>query len=203
MPWRRGVRIIASMTTNRAEATSVPVPRNATPERDGIVVGTGPVDVDAYIDFQCPFCKQFELMSRSTIDSLLASDMIRFIRHPMNFLDEVSTTAYSTRAAAASAAASDAGLFHEYAQALFEFQPPEGGPGLSDDQLIALGQQIGISDPGFERSIREGTYLPWPPYVTELAYRRGIGGTPSVFVAGVPVAPRPGTIVAAVKQVLS
>ncbi|HEX4101941.1 MAG TPA: hypothetical protein VHY21_15590 [Pseudonocardiaceae bacterium] len=43
------------MNANRAAASPVPVPRGATPEGDGIVVGTGPVDIEAYIDFQCPF----------------------------------------------------------------------------------------------------------------------------------------------------
>ena len=51
------------MNANQAATPPVPVPRGATPEGDGIVVGTGPVDVEAYIDFQCPFCKQFELMT--------------------------------------------------------------------------------------------------------------------------------------------
>src|SRR6202044_2076070 len=102
----------------------------------------------------------------------------------MNFLDEISPTRYSSRAAAASAAASDAGMFHEYARVLFEDQPPEGGPGLSDGQLIELGEGIGISDPQFAATIRRGTYLP-------CAIARGVAGTPSVFVDGIPVQARP------------
>ena len=120
----------------------------------------------------------------------------------MNFLDAASTNHYSTRAAAASAAASDAGRFHEYAAALFENQPPEGGPGLTDDQLIALGRGIGITDPTFAEGIQEGRYLPWPSFVTERATARGIGGTPSVFVQGTPVPARPDLIVAAVTRFL-
>lgn len=79
----------------------------------------------------------------------------------MNFLDELSPTRYSSRAAAASAA-SDAGMFHEYSRVLFEDQQPEGGPGLSDGQLFELGEGIGISDPHFAATIRRGTYLRWP-----------------------------------------
>ena len=33
------------------------VPASATPEGDGVIVGDGPVPVNAYIDFQCPFCR--------------------------------------------------------------------------------------------------------------------------------------------------
>ena len=191
------------MNPNRTAAPPVPVPRGVTPSGDGIVVGTGPVDVEAYIDFQCPFCKQFELWAGPTLDRLLAEQIIGYIRHPMNFLDAASTTAYSTRAAAASAAASDAGKFHEYAQTLFEYQPPEGGPGLTDGQLVELGQRVGITDPEFAETIRSGTYLPWPSFVTERATARGVAGTPSVFVRGIPVAARPDIIVAAVERVLA
>jgi protein-disulfide isomerase len=185
-----------------ATATSIPVPRGANADGDGIVVGSGPADVEAYIDFQCPFCKQFELMAGRTMDALLQDELITYTRHPMNFLDEMSTTGYSTRAAAASAAASDAGKFHEYARILFEYQPPEGGPGLTDGQLIELGDEVGIKDPEFPEKILRGTYLPWPSLVTERALARGIAGTPSVFVGGIAVAPRPGPIVAAVQRVL-
>jgi protein-disulfide isomerase len=188
---------------NQNQTLEMPVPRGATDDKTGIAVGTGPVDVDAYIDFQCPFCKQFELGSRDAVDKLLDREMIRFIRHPMNFLDAVSTSHYSTRAAAAAAAASDAKRFHEYAHALFEYQPPEGGPGLTDDQLITLGQDIGVTDPTFVSEIREGRYLPWPTFVTERATARGIGGTPSVFVQGVPVPARADLIVAAVGRLIS
>jgi protein-disulfide isomerase len=178
----------------------MPVPRGATEDKTGIAVGTGPVDVDAYIDFQCPFCKQFELTSGDTIDLLLDRKVIRFIRHPMNFLDNASTTHYSTRAAAAAAAASDAGKFHEYAGVLFEHQPPEGSAGLTDDQLIALGQTVGITDPSFANEIQERRYVPWPSFVTERAFARGIGGTPSVFVDGEAIPARPDQILAAVER---
>lgn len=188
---------MASMT----QTLDIPVPRGATDDKTGVAVGAGQVDVDAYIDFQCPFCKQFELASGDAIDLLLDRQLIRFVRHPMNFLDNASTTRYSTRAAAAAAAASDARRFHEYARALFEYQPPEGGPGLPDDQLIALGQTIGITDPSFASEIRERRYVPWPSFVTERAFARGVGGTPSVFVQGIPVPARPDLIVAAVEHV--
>ncbi|MEN4477647.1 MULTISPECIES: DsbA family protein [Mycolicibacterium] len=184
------------------QTVEMPAPRGATDDKTGVVVGSGPVDVEAYIDFQCPYCKQFELASRNTIDKLLERQMIRFIRHPMNFLDAVSTNHYSTRAAAAAASASDTGRFHEYAYALFENQPPEGGLGLTDDQLISLGQHTGVTDSTFVTDIRTGRYLPWPAFVTARATARGVGGTPSVFVHGVPVPARADLIVAAVGRVI-
>jgi protein-disulfide isomerase len=192
---------MATMTQN--QTLDMPVPRGATDDKTGVAVGTGPVHVDAYIDFQCPFCKQFELASGEAINRLLDRQMIQFVRHPMNFLDNASTTHYSTRAAAAAAAAADVSRFHEYARALFEYQPPEGGPGLTDDQLIALGETIGITDSSFASEIQEGRYLPWPSFVTERAIERGVGGTPSVFVEGRAIPARADLIVAAVERVAS
>jgi protein-disulfide isomerase len=187
---------------NPNQTLDIPVPRGATEDKTGIGIGTGSVDVNAYIDFQCPFCKQFELASGDIINQLLDQQVIRFIRHPMNFLDSASTNHYSTRAAAAAAAASDAGQFGEYARTLFENQPDEGGPGLTNDQLIALGEDVGTTNTVFADEIREGTYLPWPSFVTERAIARGVGGTPSVFVGGVAVAARPDLILAAVRRVM-
>jgi hypothetical protein len=61
---------------------------------------------------------------------------------------------------------------------------------------------MGITDPDFAETVRTGTYLPWPAFVTERATARGVAGTPSVFVRGIPVAARPGPILAAVERVL-
>jgi protein-disulfide isomerase len=180
----------------------VPVPRGSTPTGDGVMVGMGSVDLDCYIDFMCPSCKQFELMNGHILDRLLADLAIRLITHPMSVNDAASGTAYSTRAGAAAAAAADAGRFREYARTLFENQPPERGPALSDGELIELGLLVGISDRAFAETIRSGRYLPWPPYVTERATARGVGSTPSVFANGIPIAACPGPILTAVNAVL-
>ena len=201
-PGHGGGRPGSMAAMNPNQTIEMPVPRGVSEDKTGIAVGSGPVDIDAYIDFQCPFCKLFELASGDTINLLLDRQAIRFIDHPMNFLDAASTNHYSTRAAAAAAAASDAGRFRQYVDALFVNQPPEGGPGLTDDQLIALGRDIGITDPTFADEIREGRYRPWPSFVTERATARGIGGTPSVFVQGIPVPARPDLLVATVNRVL-
>jgi protein-disulfide isomerase len=173
-------------------------PANATAAGDGIMIGNGPVKVDAYIDFLCPFCRQFELSSEGTLNALVTDGLIKLVYHPMSFLDEASTTRYSSRAAAASGCASDGGKFREYLRALFVSQPPEGGPGLTDAELIELGISAGLADAAFRPCVLSGRYLDWPPYVTELAASAGVNGTPTVLVAGEPVAASPQAIAAAV-----
>lgn len=176
------------------------LPAGATDNGDGIVVGQGAATVEAYIDYQCPFCRQFELSSGPALAQLVSNGEVSLVYHPMNFLDEVSPTQYSTRAAAAAGCASDAGRFLEYTHALFVNQPPEGSIGLSDEELIELGLAVGIRESAFAEGVRSGAYRDWPPYVTQLAVARGVAGTPSVFVEGVPVPARAGSIVAAVNS---
>jgi protein-disulfide isomerase len=186
-----------------ASAGQVPprVPAGASPEGDGIVLGEGPVQVDAYIDFLCPFCRMFEERSGPALDHLLDIGAISLVYHPLGFLDRLSTTRYSTRASAASGCASDFGRFRAYKDALFANQPPEGGPGLSQEQLIQLGAVAGVDDPGFAACVAGGVHLPWSDYVTLRAVQRGVSGTPSVFVAGIPVPANGTTIEAAVAEI--
>jgi protein-disulfide isomerase len=176
------------------------IPASATPEGDGIVTGNGPVRVDAFIDFLCPFCRRFEFSAGPGLKSLVTDGRISLVHHPMNFLDEASTTNYSTRAAAAAGCAADQGLFLEYMHALFQSQPPEGGPGLSDAELISIGRDAGLDDTAFASGVSEGTYLDWPPYVTARATALGVQATPTVLVAGAVVQPDPQAITAAVTE---
>jgi protein-disulfide isomerase len=176
------------------------VPADATPDGDGVLIGDGPVRVDAFIDFLCPYCRKFELSSGSTLARLVADHQASVAYHPMNFLDQASTTSYSTRAAAASGCAADQGRFPEYAHALFLHQPPEGGPGLSDAELAGIGREAGLGDPAFAACLSDAPYLDWPSYVTARATAAGVSATPTVLVAGTAVTAEAQAIAAAVTR---
>ncbi|WP_440106239.1 DsbA family protein [Streptosporangium sp. H16] len=187
------------MSTRPQRATApVRVPAGASDEGDGIVVGAGPVTVDVYIDFLCPFCRTFEQTSGPTLNGMVRERAISLVCHPMGFLDRLSTTRYSSRASAASGCAADGGRFVEYTRALFAGQPPEEGPGLTDDELIELGGPAGLTGPAFGECVRDGAYLDWTAYVTRKAIERGVSATPTVLVEGTPVPATPEAIVAAV-----
>jgi len=179
------------------------VPAGATEKGDGIVTGNGPVRVDAFIDFLCPYCRRFELAAGPALASLVADGQVSLVYHPMNFLDEASTTGYSTRAAAASGCAADGGRFTEYAHALFLNQPPEGGAGLSDAELADIGRDLGLAAPEFAACLSDALYRDWPPYVTARAIARGVEATPTVLVAGTAVPAEPQSIADAVAEAAS
>ena len=66
------------------------VPSGATENGDGIALGTGPVTVDAYIDFLCPFCRMFEEQHGPAVDELVDRGIVTLVYHPLGFLDRLS-----------------------------------------------------------------------------------------------------------------
>ena len=176
------------------------VPAGATPEGDGIAVGDGPVRVDIYIDFLCPFCQRFELNAADALAALAAGHRATLVYHPMNFLDEASTTRYSTRASAAAGCAADGGRFVQFTHQLFVQQPEEGGPGLSDGELAGVAEATGLDVAAFTACTSAGRYRDWPDFVTAGAVDASVPGTPTVRVNGTEVDPDGDSITAAVRQ---
>jgi protein-disulfide isomerase len=164
-----------------------------------VAAGSGPVKVEVYFDFLCPFCKQFEATVTPTLDQFVAAGKITLVWHPLGFLDAHSNpSGYSTHAAASAGCASDAGKLKPYGEALFAAQPPEGGPGLSDDRLIDIAGNAGIINPAFAACVRDGRYAPWVGQLTNQAVQRGVTATPTVLVNGKVVQPTSEAVTAAV-----
>jgi protein-disulfide isomerase len=160
-------------------------PPTAVDDGTAFASGDGPVTIDIYEDFLCPVCREFESQAGTSIDRLVAQDRVTVRYHPIAILDRASNgTEYSTRSAAASAAAAESGKFAEFHKALFANQPAEGSDGLTDARLIELGRSAGITDQKFADAVNDGTYRGWVAKVTETASSRGVTGTPTVLVNG-------------------
>lgn len=176
----------------------VAVPANST--ATGTTVGNpaAPKTIDIYQDFQCPACKQFEQTTGSTIDQIVAAGQAKVVYHPVAILDRYSPDRYSSRSSAASGCAADAGVFGRYLTLLYENQPEENKPGLTDDRLVALGEQAG-GGPGFAACVQSQKYAPWTAEVTDQASKDGLQGTPTVKVDGQQIQdPTPDAVRAAV-----
>jgi protein-disulfide isomerase len=181
-------------------APPVRVPHHTTAEGHGVALGRGPVTVHVYVDFQCPYCRAFELSSGEGLRTMATDGLITLVVHPMDFLAGASPDGYSSRAASAAGCAADSGRFMEYARVLFEHQPPEGGPGLTDEQLVELGAEVGLGDDrGFARCVLDHRYVTWADRGTRRALERGVSATPTVLVRGVPVPATSGAIAVAVR----
>jgi protein-disulfide isomerase len=117
-----------------------------TAKADGAVVtaGSGPVVVDTYEDFLCPECERFEARYGDQIVAALNANQITVKFHTIAILDSKSTPAgYSTRAADAALCSVASGAYPKMRQQLFVKQPAEGSAGLSDADLVTMGQNEG------------------------------------------------------------
>lgn len=184
-------RPTSTPTTPPAAGPPAPIPGVVIPSgatASGVTFGKvdAPVAIDLYIDFQCPFCRQFELGSGATLNQMIATGQARVTYHPLSFFDRFSSTRYSSRAAAAAGCAIDAHVYPKFQQLLFEQQPPEGGVGLPDEKIIALGRQAGAGAQ-FDGCVRDQRYAPWVTALTAHATDAGVDSTPDLQVNGDPV----------------
>lgn len=199
-----GVLVIAGFVAfavhRSTTSSSYATPAHAVQDNSGIPIASGKVQVDAWVDFLCPICKQFETSAQTQLDSMVAANQITLVYHPVAILDRnTDPPGYSTRAGAASGCAQDLGKFPEFLKAMYAQQPAEGSAGLSDDQLIQIGGSVGLIDPTFAKCVRDGKYTNWMSHTTDAFSSKGYTGTPTVVVAGkVLQAPTGDTLKAAV-----
>jgi protein-disulfide isomerase len=170
-----------------ASSGPVVVPSSGT-AAGAIVVGpaNAPVTVAVYLDYLCPYCGRFEKANAAELERLIAAGTMRLELHPLAFLDRLSAgTRYSTRSANAMATVADSAPERVLAfnRALYERQPAENGPGLTDDGIAALAAGVGVDSAVTDR-FRHGTFEPWVTTATATAVDNGVSGTPTVRING-------------------
>ncbi|WP_026930931.1 DsbA family protein [Glycomyces tenuis] len=177
---------------NRDSGYEVNDPAAATTDSYAVQIGSGPVEVDIYLDYLCPACKQFESTYAGNIQAWVDAGSVTVNYHPIAILDRLSQgTEYSTRAAASAVCAADVGEqeFLDYTVALYEHQPAENSQGLSDDELTSIGADVGLGS-DWEQCVADGAYKGWVQAGTESATGdQGVSGTPTVKVGGEEVDP--------------
>lgn len=155
----------------------------------GVVVGdaSAPHTVTVYEDFQCPICHEFEGKTGDRLRKAVDAGRIRLDYRMVAFLDDASTTDYSTRALNAAAVVLDTSgrdVFLEFHDLLFEHQPPEGSAGLSDAQLVRYAVRAGADESAVRPGIEGMTFRQWAVNATSQMSKDGVNGTPTVLVDG-------------------
>ncbi len=166
------------------------VPDGVEAPSGGAVVGDddAPVVLDEWIDFSCPACASFAQALGPTISSLAESGDLQVVYHPLSFINEGSELS-----ANAFGCAIDEGATSEYYDALFATQPAES-QNVTNEQLIALGEQVGITSDEFASCVNDGRYLDWVANVDERgAEELPSIRTPTLFLNGEEVTELPAT----------
>lgn len=144
-----------------------------------------PVAIEVVEDFQCPVCQQFEALSGGLLAEYVDSGRASVAYRGVAFLDRASSTEYSSRALNASACVMGEGeeVWRTFHGQMFLAQPPEGGGGLTDEQLVDLAAGAGAGE-DVAPCIEDRAYDGWVQRTTTAVTDDGITGTPTVIVDG-------------------
>ncbi|RMG88450.1 MAG: DsbA family protein [Chloroflexi bacterium] len=142
-----------------------------------------PVTIIEYGAFACPSCRQ--LHQSGLIEQLLEQydGQVKFV-----FRDfPVIVPQYDRMAAQLAQCALDQGndAFWHFHDALYE--QVNGGYGISQDDLIALGGQLGLDTAELRACAEENRHAQTVSYDEQRARRLGLRGTPSLFINDQPV----------------
>ena len=182
---------IVAVETPALAAGEAPTP--TVPDESGEVA-----NIVMYIDYLCPFCGQFEATNSESIRTMVESGAATVEVHPIAILTNKSAgTQYSLRAANAAACVADSSpeSFFDFNAILFENQPEEGSTGLTDDELKALAEEVGVSNGStIDTCIDDVQFRSWVQEATNRALTEpvpntdpelpSVTGTPTVLVNG-------------------
>lgn len=152
--------IIPALTVNGSSSYPTTIDRaNAT-----VLVGKpdAKVTIDAYEDFECPFCKDFENGNFTSIEQRLQAGTAKVRYHMLNLLDSHSVPAgYSGIAANTALAVATVApdKFIDFHYSLYQKQPQEGGPGWTQAQLTNLANRLGVTGTEFQNLVKNRTYV--------------------------------------------
>ena len=175
------VGVVFSFISNRSSSTAqVPA---AVSESDGYGIVLNPTatpQIDIYVDYQCPVCKNFEIINGGYLSEIAAAGKAKVVVHPMTFIG-----AESILAANAAACAADENEFVAMNLAIFQDQSPNENSGKwQGDAMLNIGKSIGINSAKFEACIKDGNYVKWTGNVSAATAKANVNSTPTIFVNG-------------------
>lgn len=180
---------------NAVKGDGQAVPAGATmggayPAYQDVTAKAGAPTVEAFEDFQCPGCQQFERAIGSTLVDLAKSGDIKLQYHMLNFLDQRLGNTSSLQASNGAYCAADAGpgKFEEYHTIVYANAPEQEGTGWTAAQLKDYAQQAGLTGDAlktWESCFELGKYTNYNKAVDANAFgKEGIKGTPTFKING-------------------
>lgn len=201
-----GIIGVAAFASSQGDSTSVnpalatedanaPLPQGVIPAGQdfayGYPVGTPSSEdvpsLQVWEDFQCPACGAVEKLNGRGIKDLGLSGRAQVILRPTTFLDGMGGTEHSINITSAWGCAIDQNKGLEYHASIFENQPERQGDGISQERLIEIGAEVGITGPQLEtftQCVQDGTYRQWALNSTAIFNSENIDGTPTGVING-------------------
>lgn len=138
------------------------------------------VTVIEYADFQCPFCKEFQVKVFPRIkEKFIDTGKIKFIYQHHPFLGEE-----SFMAAEASECAKDQGKFWEYHDLIFAKQTGENIGDFTTEKLKQYGKDLNLNTETFNKCLDDRKYKDRVNNQVLLGSDYGVNSTPTIFING-------------------
>jgi len=175
------VGVLFSFLSNKTNSkVSIPASVSATNGYGVVLNKDAKVQVDLWEDFQCPHCKEFEIVSGNYVNDLVRAGKIKIVYHPMTFIGPESILA-----AAAAACTADTGKFLDMHTALFNNQPANENSGAwTNTSLKLLAISAGDTSKKTASCIDSGKYTNWTNNVEADAAKKNVNSTPTMFING-------------------
>lgn len=154
--------------------------------------------VEVYADYQCPYCQRWETEIGTALMERAAQpgSGLAVLQYNMAFLGEanrqVDPPGASARAANAAACVLDhdgVDSFVAFNAAVFAAPAPAGASQESRfdaASLLGLASQVGAGERSFA-CIEQQDFMPFVAATTQASFARGVTGTPTVLINGVPL----------------
>ncbi len=188
-----GIKIGQDLVAERTPALEADDEPVANPRTEDVL------DIQIWVDYQCPICKAFEEANTTQLEELINNGNATVEIHPLSFLDRTSLGArYSSRSANAAACVADYSpdSFWAWNSLMFDNQPAEGTTGLTNEELIDIAEQAEVESlDDITSCINDEEFKGWVENASNRAQNvpvEGaedenlvIQGTPTVLVNGV------------------
>lgn len=141
-------------------------------------------EVEILADYLCPACAQFEATTDAPLAAAVEAGKAKVTYFPVVVLQRLGD--YSERAANAAAVVLDKhgpGVALEFNRNLFA-QQPDNSNLPDDDWLIDLAVESGAKESEIRDGIEDNEFKRWVKEGTQQAQRRGMRGTPTIFIDG-------------------
>lgn len=176
-------------SSSSASSSATALPRGVKADQPYIQFGDGAQSdkrVDVYLDFLCPYCKQFSEANADDLQAMSTQDDMTVRIHVRPMLDQSTSPAgYSGRAANAALCVYDEKPENYWAmeKTLYANQPEENSAGLPDAKLVQFAHDSGASST-VDSCITSHRFVPYVENVVEPEARSKDYGTPMVEING-------------------
>lgn len=156
-------------------------------DKNNLGNANAPVKVEAFEDFQCPYCKAYSQSIEPTIiNNYVTTGKVFYTFTPFSFLDDQTgnTDQESKTAAAAAYCAMDQGKFWQYHDLLYANQTGENVGDFTQRRLIAFAGKLGLDTNQFQSCLTSGKYKQQVLNDKAMAANKGVNATPYFLVNG-------------------